>query len=248
MSAFGGPRKLKKACEKRKCLQLEVGGGSMWNPVFDETWTAEEIFKRALKQKIEGTELEKESGADVKWDSWVKKQMALKRAREVNVGKEEKDDGEEEVGREEVIDGEVGRVEDLGFASTRRNTPFPALIMSRLASGAKKVAFFATNEVVLVSESNWIPFSETEASNLAADAVINRGGFSAALSQLRAFKDELEGRGQSGDAALAKVWASKGRHLAPVTARALGEDEAFNQAAFSAKMFLGEDDRWTVGN
>ena len=210
--------------------------------MFDDSWSAEEIFKRAWCMKEGGNEVD----AQVRWVAWEEKQMAL---REKTLASKER--GGEEVVALRAVDSAVDheehlKLEDLGFASTRRHTPFPALaVSSDCASGTKKVRFFGTGEVVLVPESHWIPYSEEEASVLLADKIVNKCGFAAALSQLSALTAGVMGN-EHGEQVIQSM-AGKGRHLVPLTARGLAEDEQYNNSVFTAKMSR-VDNFWTRGN
>ena len=253
MKKFGGRGFLKKACKKRSCDQLvdprRAVAAYNDNPTlsFDPKLTAEEIFKQAWCSAAEHTE----EGAHLLWSTWQAKQSKLTKQVEEEIN-----------------------VESFGFAATRRHTPFPAILLSsKLGSGSLKVRYFGTGEVGLIAESNWTQYSEEKCLELEGDATFNRGGFSAALGQMRAALAEVtRGEGgeeipqgyvaaQSTDIPRSSVAAynkdhvqvlrgleSKGRNLLPLTARSLADDELFNSNAFASKMVWTDHSFWKCKN
>ena len=206
--------------------------GKVLCPVLDVTLSAEEMFKEAWCKKSEGGEAE----AQVKWEAWKAKQVALKG----KAGVEASSAAEEDEKQQNL---ELG---DLGFASTRRYTPFPALVLSsNCAPGSKKVRFFGTGEVVVVPETNWTPYSVEAAALLLGNKAVNKAGFASALSQLSALAARV--MGSSEDEEQVFTTQGKGRHLVPLTARSLAEDELFNNAAFVSKMHQ-VDNFWKCRN
>ena len=277
MSKFGGNGKLKKACKMRTCLQLKINGGPQkksvgsdvnaagpsrskaprrpvapYNVLPCETSSAEALFKKAWCSRVKGTRAEKERSAEVKWSAWVEKQRKLSGRGGGGEGEGGEGEGGEGEGGEVVeveTEGQHIRDEDLGFASTRRHTPFPAMVLScKMSSGALKVGFFGTGEILLVSPSNWVPYSEEQAKEYEGDSVVNRSGFSQALSELRAFRLSEERRESSRPSVTPyNNFQGKGRHLKPLTAKSLSEDEQFNQAAFASKMY-NQEGAWRCKN
>lgn len=83
---------------------------------------------------------------------------------------------------------------------------------------------------------------------LLQDRVVNRGGFSSAAAQMSALVDGIHGGGTGHiDDQVSKVFLGRGRHLVPLTARSLAEDETFNNAAFASKMSK-TDKTWKCSN
>ena len=246
---------MKRACEMRSCQAKKVQPSQTL--VFDETSSAEEIFKRAWMVKVAGSQVEKEIDANLQWGSWLKKQEELKKKTRHERNALQQGDKVSQAPQETPQaphERQALQLGDLGFACTKRSTPFPALLLSSSrVAGGRKVMFFCTREVLIVSESNWTPYSEEVTARLLQDHVVNRGAFSSAVVKMQALaadiiKGQNQGTPREGNAlqfdvqiSISKIFEGRGRHLVPMTARSLAEDENFNRAAFASKMSMAEN-------
>jgi hypothetical protein len=105
-------------------------------------------------------------------------------------------------------------------------------------SGGVKVVFFVSGDPAFVSMADgWRPFTEAETDRLVQDPDSNRGSFSRALAEMKSIVDGqfLVHRNNMYGAA---------RHLGPVSASRLMQENAYNTAAFKEKMYLKPNKRW----
>ena len=90
---------------------------------------------------------------------------------------------------------EAARKCDFGFARTDGKTWFPATKKVEVVrAGRVQVVFSLTGEALFVPLENWRPYSAEVALELVKDKVANKGGFRAALKEMReAMRSEESG-------------------------------------------------------
>ena len=136
-------------------------------------------------------------------------------------------------------------IEDLGFATTRRHTPFPAIrLWEAKAKDRLRVRFLVTGEEATIIPANWTPFSKSEALRLSRQKEVNRAGFSQALVELRRLVGNLSGcQEPRKDLPDSMTIHRPPRSFGKFSVSLLDENE-LNVAVFNEKMYQGEDGKY----
>ena len=186
-------------------------------------WTAEQVDAEARRL----------------WSLWVENQALPREA-----GQEEA--GQEEAGQEEA--GQEAEMREYGFAKTDGKTWFPAWKKTEvMRAGRLQVIFMRTGEALFIPKEDWTPYTAEFALQLVQDKVANRGGFSAALKDMREeMSPETGVQGLPGSSTSSRgVARTIGGELSN---QKLGVENRVNAAAFKAKIFIKENGKFGCKN
>ena len=226
---------MKKKCKAKVCkTPVEIVATEKSGPgVFNGNGSFARVMSgELLEDHPEWTAEQVEEEVRRLWSLWVDNQKIPRLLQQEEAG--------EEAGEEDVP-----QVESFGFARTDGKTWFPASKKVEVVrAGRVQVVFLLTGEALFVPKEDWMPYTAEAALDLLKDKVANRGGFRAALKEMRELMRTAEATPGGSTSSLGMARNLGGQW----SNQKLGVEKRFNAAAFKEKIYLRTDGKYACKN